>query len=72
MGSQKTGRSLKYKCCSEKQRKPLAQPCFSKQAKRFGTWLRFLYRDQFYLSLANDLIDAHHTLDVALGYTHIE
>jgi hypothetical protein len=35
----------------------------------------FFYRDQFYLSLANDpdeLIDAHHTLDVALGYTHIE
>lgn len=46
---------------------------FQNKLKGLELGYGFFYRDQFYLSLANDpdeLIDAHHTMDVAVGYTY--
>jgi len=45
---------------------------FQNRLKGFELGYGFFYRDEFYLSLANnpnELIDAYYTMDVALGYT---
>ena len=46
---------------------------FQNKLKGFELGYGLFYRDEFYLSLANDpneLIDAYYTMDVALGYTY--